>query len=112
MIMSSHLLHQVEVICDRVAIMNRGRIIATGSLSDLLGEKQVVIVEAENVTEEAVKKLRELGEVKIEGDRITVEAPSDVRHEVARILYESRVLIKGLSVSRPRLYEVYSHLVG
>ena len=111
-IMSSHLLHQVEVICDRVAIMNRGRIIASGSLAELVGERQVVTVEAENIPEEALQRLRELGEVKVEDGRITVEAEREVRHEVARILYESRVLIKGLSVSHPRLHEIYRHLVS
>ena len=55
-VMSSHLLHQVEVICDRVAIMNRGRIIASGTLRDLIGERQIITVEAENVTDEVIQQ--------------------------------------------------------
>jgi len=111
-IMSSHLLHQVEVICDKVAIMNRGRIIASGTLKDLIGDRQLVTVEVDNITSEAVEKLRKLGNVSQEQGRITVEAHSDIRHEVAKILYESRVLVKGLSVSHPRLYEIYRDLVS
>ena len=111
-IMSSHLLHQVEVICDRVAIMNRGRIIASGTLRDLIGERQVITVEAENITGEVIQQLKALGRVAHEESRITVEADRDVRHEVARILYENRILVKGLAVSYPRLYEAYRHLVS
>ncbi len=111
-VMSSHLLHQVEVICDRVAIMNRGRIIASGTLRDLIGERQIITVEAENVTDEVIQQLKTLGNVVHDAGRITVEAYRDVRHEVAKILYENRVLVKGLSVSHPRLYEAYRHLVS
>lgn len=111
-VMSSHLLHQVEVICDRVAIMNRGRIIASGTLRDLIGERQIITVEAENVTDEVIQQLKTLGNVVHDAGRITVEAYKDVRHEVAKILYENRVLVKGLSVSHPRLYEAYRHLVS
>ena len=34
-LLSSHLLHQVHQICDRVAIFNRGRILAQGKMADL-----------------------------------------------------------------------------
>ncbi len=37
-VLNSHLLGEVERLCDRVAIVHRGRLIASGGLSDLLGE--------------------------------------------------------------------------
>jgi ABC-2 type transport system ATP-binding protein len=39
--LNSHLLGEVERLCDRVAIINHGRVIAAGSLVDLLGESAV-----------------------------------------------------------------------
>ena len=41
MFLNSHLLGEVERLCDRVAIINHGRVIAAGSLVDLLGESAV-----------------------------------------------------------------------
>ena len=39
--LNSHLLGEVERLCDRVAIVNRGRVVAAGTLRDLLGESAV-----------------------------------------------------------------------
>jgi ABC-2 type transport system ATP-binding protein len=42
--LSSHLLHEVEQICDRVAVLNHGKVIAEGSVSALRGDHQIVQV--------------------------------------------------------------------
>jgi ABC-2 type transport system ATP-binding protein len=41
--LNSHLLGEVERLCDRVAIVNHGRVVAAGTLTDLLGESAVRI---------------------------------------------------------------------
>ena len=40
-LLNSHLLGEVERLCDRVAIVNRGRVVAAGTLAELLGEQAV-----------------------------------------------------------------------
>ena len=46
-LLCSHLLTQIEEICDRVAILHRGRLLAEGSLDELLGRsgRQALVVE-------------------------------------------------------------------
>ena len=43
--LSSHLLSEVELVCDRVAILNKGRLVALGKTSELLqsGDKSIVV---------------------------------------------------------------------
>ena len=40
-LLNSHLLGEVERLCDRVAIVNKGRVVAAGTLTDLLGQPSV-----------------------------------------------------------------------
>jgi ABC-2 type transport system ATP-binding protein len=55
--LNSHLLTEVERVCDRVAIVDRGRVLASGRLDDLLGESAVRI----NVTDLAPAAFAGLG---------------------------------------------------
>ena len=51
--LSSHLLHEVEQVCDRVAVLNKGKVIAQGAVQELLGQKSVVRVRVASTTEAA-----------------------------------------------------------
>lgn len=110
-LMSSHLLHQVERICDRVAIMDRGRLVAQGRLEDLLGEELVIEVSAEGLTDDVVNELARLGDVERLEGKVRIKAAKDVRTEVSKILYERNVMVLELQVCRPSLAEIYSELL-
>jgi ABC-type multidrug transport system ATPase subunit len=57
--LSSHLLHEVEQICDRVGILKAGKIVAEGDVKDLLGKRAVVKVRVTLPTK-AVRLLQSL----------------------------------------------------
>ena len=48
-LVSSHLLSEVEQVCDHVAVMNQGRLVTTGAVSDLLGATTAVYLEVDDV---------------------------------------------------------------
>ncbi|GAB4199618.1 MAG: ABC transporter ATP-binding protein [Sandaracinaceae bacterium] len=59
---TSHILSDVELLCDRVAIFHRGKVTAYGALADLLtSEIRRTVVELEGATEAALDALRALG---------------------------------------------------
>ena len=60
--LNSHLLSEVELVCDRVAIIDRGRVVSTGSLQDLMAGALEIEVEAEQVSPAALEELRGLSE--------------------------------------------------
>src|SRR5579872_7039129 len=65
--LNSHLLSEVEQICDRVAVVDRGRTIATGTLDELRGRVKAVRIKASGLQESAMTELRRLGDVVQDG---------------------------------------------
>ena len=47
-IMASHILDEVEKVCSSVIILKKGKCIASGKVSELLSEKQIVIIESDD----------------------------------------------------------------
>jgi len=76
--LSSHLLHEVEQICDSVAVLRKGKVIAEGGVKDLLGQKEVVKVRVPTPTK-AIHLLQNLpgcSEIRPNGSHITVSGVS------------------------------------
>ena len=55
--LNSHLLADVEAICDRVAIINQGRILKVGAPAELFDKKKLLSVRVDHVSEELLKRL-------------------------------------------------------
>jgi ABC-2 type transport system ATP-binding protein len=70
--LNSHLLTEVERVCDRVAIVDRGRVIAAGRLDELLGAP-TLRMRVTNLGPEAIANLAAFGRVEVDGDRLTIE---------------------------------------
>jgi len=72
---SSHILHDAEVLCDRVAMILKGRLVACGKVTDLLhqGTHHQVELVVDSLTPEGLDHLRPLvDKVVMQGDRMLV----------------------------------------
>ncbi len=69
--LNSHLLSEVELVCDRVAIVDHGLVLAVGGLADLLGEPEVRI-RVTGLPADAHDGLHALGTVVIDGEWLTI----------------------------------------
>jgi ABC-2 type transport system ATP-binding protein len=70
---SSHILHDAELLCDRVAMIMKGRLVASGSVSDLVDEGATRSVElvVEHVSPDGIEHLKPLAEkLVIQGHRV------------------------------------------
>jgi ABC-2 type transport system ATP-binding protein len=68
--LNSHLLSEVEQVCDRVAVVDHGRVIAAGTMDQLLSGT-TVRVRASGLTPESKAKLATFGQLDDEGDHLT-----------------------------------------
>ncbi|MGY1705505.1 ABC transporter ATP-binding protein [Geodermatophilus sp. SYSU D00697] len=75
-LLNSHLIGEVERVCDRVVILDAGRVAASGTLAELLGRREVRL-HLTGVDGRAEARLRAAGEVSGTGDRFTVVLPPD-----------------------------------
>jgi ABC-2 type transport system ATP-binding protein len=62
-LLNSHLLTEIEMVCDRVAIVDRGRVVREGRLADLVGGTSEVRLTLDRVDAELLEALRAHGEV-------------------------------------------------
>jgi len=119
-LLTSHWLEEVEQLCDRIAIMNRGRIVACGTLDEMrhtqgLGEKYVILVS--NTDDEFITRIQSKHENVdfncLEEDiiRIEMKRTEDVDN-LDRILDDVRSSggrITHLSNEKVTLDEIFSH---
>jgi ABC-2 type transport system ATP-binding protein len=108
-VLSSHLLDEVEKICDHVAIVDRGKIVAQGSISELAqGESGTLIVGCSDpaAARAAVDGRASLQSIEQVGDglRIVLAANGDFEQAAAEL---NRVLVHaGIAVHRLELGRV------
>ena len=75
-LLNSHLIGEVERVCDRVVILDEGRVAASGTLAELLGQREVRL-RLDGVDGGAEDRLRAAGSLSRSGDWFTVQLTSD-----------------------------------
>jgi ABC-2 type transport system ATP-binding protein len=85
--LNSHLLTEVERVCDRVAIVDRGRVVEEGRLDEVLGDPGVR-VQVGALDAAAIAGLERFGPIRRDGDWLAIEPfdPSRVPDLVAAIV--------------------------
>ena len=117
-IVSSHLLSEVEQVCTHVGIMSRGRLIAQQSLADLRAARTPRLrVETTPATNQTAREtLARLG-LSIEDDSgdatsLVVTLGDEPVPGIVRALVQAGVDIVGLTPERPALEEIFVELTG
>ena len=102
-LLSSHLLDEVEKICDAVAIVDRGRVVVQGPIADLARGGAETILIATSDEERALALFGESGAVASavpEADGIRVSLKPDVKAQPAADELGRRLVLAGLAIRR------------
>jgi ABC-2 type transport system ATP-binding protein len=117
---TTHHLEEAEEFCDRIAIMDHGKILAEGTLEELvrsLDEGDLITVRGSFDSDSIDEGLRDLESVHVisrDDDRLVLSSGGDGTHAVGLLskLLDGRLDIKGVSIQPPGLNGLFLKLTG
>ena len=114
-LLSSHLLHQVQIICDRVGLFTKGRMVLQGTVPELarkvLGGAYRVQIEAVGPTaklKKALEAVQAVNKVSLANGMFEVEAQKDIRADAAEAVIKAGGRLHGLNVESQSLDDIYT----
>ena len=110
-ILSSHLMGEVQQICERVAVIDRGRIVREGTVEQLRGDAELEVVATPSDT--ALATLRALSfvdEVRASDGRLLVTVGTRHTAEITRALVHAGVAVTGVRRRERELEDVFFDL--
>jgi ABC-2 type transport system ATP-binding protein len=92
-VLASHLLNEVEQVCDRVAILSKGRVIADGAVAELIGRRdRFRLATTDDAAAAAIlSPLDWVGEVRPADGALLVAAPADRAADLSRALAQRSI---------------------
>ncbi len=114
-IVSSHLLSEIELMCDRIGIIKNGELITVEEVQDTNTENDHVTVKLDVDDNEKVKSILQAQlelETKIVQDRVVANLAKSTVPQLVRKLVEEDIAIYEVAVERSRLEDKFFELIG
>jgi ABC-type multidrug transport system ATPase subunit len=109
-VLSSHLLGEVQQICDRVGIINAGRMVAEHNVEELRGEQELVV--RATPREDAQSLLTRFGSVHQYDDTLRVQVDPAQAAEVNRTLVQAGIEVYELRATERALEDIFFELTA
>lgn len=114
-LLSSHHLHQVQQVCNRVGIFVGGQLLAEGNVEKLAGELfkaapfvvQVAATGPVPVPKEALLQMRGIEKVAVTGDQVEISGQEDITPDIVRFFVSKGFDITGVQKKTYGLDEIY-----
>jgi ABC-2 type transport system ATP-binding protein len=110
---SSHILGQVEAVCDRVAILRNGELVAQDTVEGLReaagGDAQLVITlrDPSALDIDAVRSLADVSEASLDGDSLTVTCADDAKTTVISTIEDSGAGVADFETTEESLEDLF-----
>jgi ABC-2 type transport system ATP-binding protein len=111
--LNSHLLSEVELVCDRVAIVDRGRVVRSGRLEELLGGMPELRVSVDRLDEGLLAIMAQHGRVLDTHDATVVLGVDDlsIAAQLSQVLVRAGYCLYAMVPSHQSLEDVFVSLV-
>ncbi len=115
---TTHYMEEAERLCDRIAIIDHGKIIDEGTKDELvrrtLGAGQALVIDAAVPIPAALKAELESRKARVEGERVllTVTEPAEEIRRILESFHAHRAAVRDLTLKSPTLEQVFLQLTG
>jgi len=115
-IFSTHIMQEVQALCDRVIIINKGKIVADDQLKNLVGQQKnehVITIEfKEQVTVQDLSSIGGVEKILSEGKHFRVHSTKDIRNELIRFATERNLSLLNLKEEENSMEEIFRSLTS
>jgi ABC-2 type transport system ATP-binding protein len=117
-LLSTHDMEEAETLCDRIAIIDKGRIAATGATRDLIAQSkaapEVFVVATQPLDRQVIARIGGISDVVCEGStaRFRAAAVNRAVADLVSLLDAQRIEIAELHVQKASLEDVFVELTG
>ena len=115
-LLSSHLLHEVEQVCDSVTIISRGKLIAQGAVADLLRARRSEQVRVKTTDDakarETLSALEWVEDVAVQAGSLLVTAPIARSGDLTSALSQAGVSVTEMAPVQTSLEEYFLEVTG
>jgi ABC-2 type transport system ATP-binding protein len=119
-LLSTHIMQEVEAMCERVIIINKGEIVADNSTANMrkMGSKEAILtVEfAENISMNELKQVGNIGKIELLKDKqyriFLVDAKKDIRQDIFQFAVQKNWSIVGMQLEEKDLEGVFKELTN
>ena len=116
-IFSSHIMQEVQALCDRVIIINKGKLVANDSIEDLrrkvAGETTITVEFQGNTNEAALKKINNIQSVKtLSAGRFQLigSTENDARPEIFKFAVENKLVLLEMHSEISSIEDIFQKL--
>jgi len=114
-LLSTHIMQEVEAMCNRVVIINKGEIVANNTLAGInrqLSHSGIIItIELKNeVKESMLKQIHDVQTVKQKGKKYQLHCSSDIREHLSQIASTNGWVLLAMNLEEESLEDVFQKL--
>lgn len=119
-LLSTHIMQEVEAICQKIIIINKGKVVADGTTQEVMtystGKGQTILVEFVERTDESVlKRIKGVKHIKSMDDRkwiLSADGISDIRPSIFKFAVDNGLTIITLQQKSIQLEEIFQNLTS
>ena len=119
-IYTSHYMEEVEFLCDRMYIMDKGNLIASGTkdeIKQILSAEKTIVIKADRFSDnftDALKQEPTINQVVVEDKIVTIIVPKEVNifRIILKIAEEFKIELSSVDIKTSTLEDVFLHLTG